>query len=145
MPPSNLTISPLSPTEVPSYQSLRDQAFVDTVNKILYSRAPSQQTLDRAIKDHQESIAEGVDYLKCVDTDTGELIAGARWRYVGPKEGNTERTLEDLQKDLLIHEPYVDSDPAVWNAFFEMLNQGKQKHMGARSYYGGPFALTAFP
>jgi hypothetical protein len=83
MPDPNLAISLLQPEEAEQYMRIRHEVFRPTVNKILYARGePSQKTLDQVREDIRDGITnKGILYLKCVDTSTGEMIAGARWRY----------------------------------------------------------------
>jgi GNAT superfamily N-acetyltransferase len=139
MPNSSLEISMLKPEEAPQYMRIRHEAFRPTVNRILYPKGePSQKTFDRVISDIQNDITnKGYLYLKCVDTATGEIIAGAKWRYVTPKTlGATERTWEEVEaafQDRM--QPYDESEPALLNELFEIFNEHKRRHLGNRPYY----------
>lgn len=137
MPSSSLQVSLLEPQEAEEYMRIRHEVFRPTVNHILYSRGePSQKTLDRVTKDIGEFMAKGVIFLKCVDTSTGEMIAGARWRYVKPKEeGAKERTWEEVDAGLTIPEPFDESDPDLWEEVFGLMNQSKREILGTRPYY----------
>ncbi|KAF1973350.1 acyl-CoA N-acyltransferase [Bimuria novae-zelandiae CBS 107.79] len=138
MPDNNLTVSLLKPDEAEQYMRIRHAAFKHDVNKILYFNQPepSQATLDHVTRDIADGIAEGIFYLKCVDTTTNEIIAGARWRYVRPNDTNsTARTWEEVNAELTIPEPYTESHPEVWHAFYKLFNETKKKQMGTRPYW----------
>jgi GNAT superfamily N-acetyltransferase len=139
MPDPNLQISLLKPEEAQQYMRVRHETFKTTVNKILYSRGePSQKTLDRVTEEIRSGIVnKGILYLKCVDTSTGDIIAGARWRYVKPKEeGAKERTWDEVEAAFLERiDPYDESDPAVLTALFDLFNNYKREYLGTRPYY----------
>lgn len=135
MAPSNLSIALLTPEEAHLYQAIRHETFRTTINKILYSREPSQATLDHVVAKHKQDIADGVFYLGCRDNDTGEMIAGARWRYVGPKEEGKERTWGEVDAGLTVPEPYEESEPGAWKALFTLFNQNKRDILGTKPYY----------
>lgn len=139
MPDLNLQVSLLKPEEAALYVHIRHETFRPTVNKILYSRGEaSQKTLDRVAHETREGIInKGYLFLKCVDTSTGEMIAGARWRYVKPKtEGATERTCEEVeaafQESL---EPYDETEPEMLIALLDLFNVNKRQALGIRPYY----------
>lgn len=129
----------LKPEEAPQYMRIRHEAFRPTVNRILYPKGePSQKTFDRIVSDIQDDITnKGYLYLKCVDKATGEMIAGARWRYVKPKTpGATERTWEEVEaafKERM--QPYDESEPELLTALFDIFNEHKRKYLGNRPYY----------
>lgn len=139
MPDPNLQVSPLQPEEAAQYMRIRHEVFRPTINKILYSRGEaSQKTLDRVTEETRDGLVnKGYLFLKCVDTSTGEIIAGARWRYVKPKTpGATERTWEEVEaafKDRL--EPYDETEPEVFDALFTLFNDRKREYLGTRPYY----------
>jgi GNAT superfamily N-acetyltransferase len=138
MPDPNLQVSPLLPEEAAQYVHIRHETFRTTVNKILYSRGEaSQKTLDRVTRETQEGISKGTLFLKCVDTSTGEIVAGARWRYVKPKDPHaTERTWEEVEagfKDRL--EPYDESDPEMLTALLDLFEKYKREYLANRPYY----------
>ncbi|KAI1572927.1 Acetyltransf-7 multi-domain protein, partial [Pyrenophora tritici-repentis] len=138
MPDPNLQISLLKPEEAEQYMCLRHEVFRPTVNKILYARGePSQKTLDAVTEDIREGIVNrGILYLKCIDTSTGEMIAGARWRYVKPtEEGAKERTWEEVDAGLTVPEPYAESDPEMFKALFALFNANKREILGRQPYY----------
>jgi hypothetical protein len=139
MPDPNLQVSLLKPEEAALYVHIRHETFRPTVNKILYSRGEaSQKTLDRVTEETRDGILnKGYLFLKCVDTSTGEMIAGARWRCVKPKtEGATERTWEEVEaafKERL--QPYDETDPEMLNALLDLFNEKKKEYLGNRQYY----------
>lgn len=138
MPDSKLAVSLLTPGEAGQYMCIRHVAFVNDVNKILYfhRHEPSQATLDRVTQSIRAGIAEGILYLKCVDTSNGEIIAGARWRCIRPNDPNaTSCTSEEVDTQLTVPDMYTESHPDVWRAFYELFNRSKRKHMGARPYW----------
>lgn len=146
----NLSIEPLKPEEAHLYQAIRHETFRPTINKILYAREPSEATQQKIIEGHKKAIADGVLFMACKDNDIDEMIAGARWRYVGPKDSESltsaagdlevgkrprDRTWEEVDEGLTIPEPYEESDPKVYNALFSQFNQGKRDILGTRPYY----------
>lgn len=138
MPNPNLVVSLLSPDDAEQYMRIRHAAFKADVNKIFYfnQHEPSQATLERVTHSIRDGIGKGILYLKCVDTSNGEIIAGARWRYVQPKDPNaTSRTWDEVNEELTIPEMYTESNPEAWRAFYELFNQKKKKHMGTRPYW----------
>ncbi|USP75091.1 phenylacetate 2-hydroxylase protein [Curvularia clavata] len=134
---SSLEVSLLKPDEAELYMRIRHEVFRPTVNHILYSRGePSQKTLDKVTNDIRELLAKGVIFLKCVDTTTGEMIAGARWRYVKPEqEGAKERTWEEVDAGLTIPEPFDESDPDMWKEVFGLINENKREILQTRPHY----------
>ena len=138
MPDPNLTVSLLKPEEAEQYMRIRHEVFRPTVNKILYARGePSEKTLDQVREDIRDGITnKGILYLKCVDTSTGEMIAGARWRYVKPNDPNAkERTWEEVDAGLTIPPPYEESDPDMFAELFKLFNANKREILGRRPYY----------
>ena len=139
MPDPNLKISLLKPEEAEQYMRIRHETFRTTINKILYSRGePSQKTLDRVTQEIRDGIVnDGVLFLKCVDTSTGEIIAGAKWRYVKPKqEGAKERTWVEVEAAFANRSaPFDESDPAMLTALFDLFNNHKREILGNRPYY----------
>lgn len=146
MAPSNLSISPLKPEEAHLYQNIRHESFRDNINKILYTREPSAETQAKIIEKAKKDIAEGVLFMACWDTTNGEMIAGARWRYVGPKDENTntdsanntrprDRTWEEVDAGLTVAEPYPESNPELFQGLFKLFNKHKREIMGTRPYY----------
>ncbi|KAF2478197.1 uncharacterized protein BDR25DRAFT_276014 [Lindgomyces ingoldianus] len=149
--PSNLTVSPLTPEEAHLYVSVRHETFRPTINKILYSREPSQATLDGVTQGICTDIAKGTAlYMKVTDDETGEMIAGSKWGFVPPNlvcedgqgvgEGGNEifkrreRTWEEVEAGLTIPTPYDESNVGVWNKLFTLLNSNKREIMQTRPY-----------
>jgi GNAT superfamily N-acetyltransferase len=138
MPDPNLQVSLLLPEEAEQYMRIRHETFRDTVNKILYPRAEaSEKTLDRVTRETRENIAKGFLFLKCVDTSTGEMVAGARWRYVKPDDPNaTERTWEEVEAAFADRpEPYEESDPAMLTELYDIFQERQRKYLANRPYY----------
>jgi GNAT superfamily N-acetyltransferase len=138
MPSSQLCVSLLKPEEAAQFMRIRHEVFRPTINKILYSRGePSQKTLDRVTEEIRDGMLnKGILYLKCVDQSTGEMIAGARWRYAKPeKDGARERTWEEVEAGFKIPEPYEESDPELFRSLFDLLNTNKREILGNRPYY----------
>jgi GNAT superfamily N-acetyltransferase len=140
MPNPELHISLLKPEEAARYMRIRHAVFRSTINQILYSDSggeASQRTLDRVTEEIRDGIVDkGILYLKCVDTTTGEMIAGARWRYVKPnEEGAKERTWEEVDAGSSIPEPYDESDPEMFRGLFTLFNANKREILGKRPYY----------
>ncbi|EOA84716.1 hypothetical protein ACJQWK_06718 [Exserohilum turcicum] len=138
MPDANLEISLLKPEEAEQYMRIRHQVFRPTINKILYARRePSEKTLNQVVEDIRDGILnKGIIYVKCIDKTTGEMIAGARWRYVKPKqEGAKERTWEEVDAGLTIPEPFEESEPEMWNSLFKLFAANKRELLGTRPYY----------
>lgn len=133
-----LQISLLKPEEAEQYMRVRHEVFRDTVNKILYSRGePSEATLARVTEEIRDGVVnKGIMYLKCVDVKTGEIVAGARWRCVKPRDPNAiERTWEEVDQDMKMSEPYEESDPELFHALNDLFNENKRDIMGTRSHY----------
>lgn len=138
MPNPQLEISLLKPEEAEQYMRIRHVVFRDSVNKILYSKGePSKETLDRVTEEIRDGVVnKGILYLKCVDKSTGEMIAGARWRQVKPKEeGAEERTLEEVEAEFEIPEPFAETNPVLLKAFYDLFNTNKKEILGTRPYY----------
>jgi len=139
MPDPKLAISLLTPDEAPLYMRIRHEAFRADVNKILYFHKPdpSQATLDQVTESiRDDMINKGVLFLKCVDTGTGEMIAGARWTHYRPRDPNAkERTWEEVEEEFRIPEPYTEGHPEVNEALFSLLGAKKKEHMGTKVYY----------
>jgi GNAT superfamily N-acetyltransferase len=148
MPDPNLVISPLLPDEAALYQAVRHETFRPTVNKILYTREPSQKTIDSIVENTRNDIINknGV-YMKCVDKTTGIVIAGAKWRYMGLLNADgtpAPRSLEDVKKDLVLLEPYEESDPVIFNTIFTLFAANKLEIMGTRPYFS-LYTLVTLP
>jgi GNAT superfamily N-acetyltransferase len=138
MPDPNLQVSLLKPEEAEQYMRIRHEVFRPTVNQLLYSRGePSEKTLSRVTDDIRDGILnKGIIFLKCVDTKTGEMVAGARWRYVKPQqEGAKERTWEEVDAGFSIPEPFDESDPELFESVFKDMNANKREVLGNRPYY----------
>ncbi|KAF2257768.1 acyl-CoA N-acyltransferase [Lojkania enalia] len=146
MPDPNLSISPLTDQDIPTYVSIRHETFIPTVNKVLYSRqpSPSPETFQGIAEGVRKGLNDGIIYLKCVDDSSGEMIAGARWQYLRSKVPSEEfdesgkvrrRPWEEVEDSLKIPEMYSESDERVWNGFFGGLAEGKRRVMGDRPYY----------
>jgi GNAT superfamily N-acetyltransferase len=137
MPDSKLEVSLLKPEEASQYMRVRHETFKPTVNHIFYSRGEaSQKTLDRVTSDIQDAIVnKGLIYVKCVDTTTGEIVAGARWHCFKAAEGAKERTQEDLEADSQVPKPYDESDPDMVKAFYDLTSSNRKDIMGTRPYY----------
>jgi GNAT superfamily N-acetyltransferase len=133
-----LQVSLLKPEEAEQYMRVRHEVFRDTVNKILYSRGePSAATLARVTEEIRDGVVnKGVLYLKCVDIKTGEIVAGARWRCIKPKDPNaTERTWEEVDQDIGKSEPYEESDPELFHALHDLFDENKREILGTRIHY----------
>ncbi|KAK7190129.1 hypothetical protein DPSP01_007967 [Paraphaeosphaeria sporulosa] len=133
-----LEVSLLKPEEAEEFMRIRHEVFRPTINKILYSRGePSQKTLDRVTEEIRDGIVnKGILYLKCVDKSTGEMIAGARWRYAKPKEDRArERTWEEVEAGFTVPEPYDESEPELFRHLFHLLNTNKRELLETRPYY----------
>ncbi|KAF2711371.1 acyl-CoA N-acyltransferase [Pleomassaria siparia CBS 279.74] len=139
MPDPNLTISMLPAEEAHIYQAVRYETFRPTINKILYAREPSQETLDKIVATTKDDIInKGMLYLKCVDNTTNTVIAGARWRYLGhlsPTGAALPRTWEEVDASLPVPEPYPESNPILFNKVFRTFNANKKEVMGTRPHY----------
>ncbi|KAH7118935.1 acyl-CoA N-acyltransferase [Dendryphion nanum] len=149
MAPNRLVIAPLTEQDAHEYQAIRYTTFKPTINNIFYTREPSQETLNRVIEDTKLDIIRGVRFMTCRDTDTGTMIAGARWRYVAPKDMQEnyrsgsepeqtrprDRTWEEVDSDCTIPPPYTESDPRCFNALFQLFNFHKRDIMGTRPYF----------
>ncbi|KAF2631382.1 acyl-CoA N-acyltransferase [Macroventuria anomochaeta] len=134
----DLQVSLLKPEEAEQYMHIRHEVFRPSVNNILYSRGePSQETLARVTEEIRDGVVnKGILYLKCVDTTTGEIIAGARWRCVMPKEeGASERTWEEVDEGFERSEPYDESDPKLFHALHDLFSENKRAILGTRSHY----------
>jgi GNAT superfamily N-acetyltransferase len=105
--------------------------------RLVYFNAPaSEKTLDRVVQDIRDDIKKGTIYLKCVDAVTNEMVAGARWTCHRPSDPAAElRTLRELDEELTMGEPYTESHPEVWNAFYSLLHGNKREIMGLRPYW----------
>jgi GNAT superfamily N-acetyltransferase len=139
MPNPALEVSLLKPEEAQQYMRIRHEVFRPTVNKVLYSRGePSQKTLDRVTEEIRDGVVnKGILYLKCVDKSTGEMVAGARWRYVKPREeGTTETTTsEKTNESASRKEPYDESDPPLFYALDDLFTHHKNDILESRPYY----------
>lgn len=137
MPDPNFQVSLLKPEEAEKYMRIRHEVFGSTINHILYSRGePSRKTLDKVTANIVDAMNKGTIFLKCVDTATGEMVAGARWRHVKPQqEGAKERTWGEVDADLTIPEPFEESDPEMYKDIFGLMNTNKREILGTRPYY----------
>ncbi|KAF2134666.1 acyl-CoA N-acyltransferase [Dothidotthia symphoricarpi CBS 119687] len=138
MPDPKLQVSLLRPEEAEQYMRIRHEVFGPTINKVFYSRGEaSQKTLARVTEEIRSGIVnKGILYLKCIDTSTGEMIAGARWRHMKPgKEGAKERTWEEVDADFKIPEPYDEGDPELSKGLHDLFNVNKREILGKRPYY----------
>ncbi|KAF2676359.1 acyl-CoA N-acyltransferase [Lentithecium fluviatile CBS 122367] len=137
MPDANLVVSLLTPDEAPQYMRIRHAAFANDMNKVFYFNAPaSEKTLNRVVEDIRDTIKKGTIYLKCIDTSTGQIIAGSRWTHHRPSDPTAKfRTAEEVEADLKIGQPYDESNTEVWNVFFGLLYDNKRQIMGLRPYY----------
>lgn len=95
--------------------------------------------MDSVIEHTRDDIInKGVLYMKCVDTRTNAVVAGAKWRYMGlldPQGNAAPRSLESVEKDLEVPEPYEESDPVIFKSIFELFGKNKLEIMGTRPYY----------
>jgi GNAT superfamily N-acetyltransferase len=134
MPNPALEVSLLKPDEAEQYMRIRHEVFRPTVNKVLYSRGePSQKTLDRVTEEIRDGVVnKGILYLKCVDKSTGEMVAGARWRYVKSRE---EATSEEIKEDSRRTEPYEESHPPLFHALHDLFTHHKNDILESRPYY----------
>ncbi|KAF9696331.1 hypothetical protein EKO04_005728 [Ascochyta lentis] len=138
MPNPDLHVSLLKPEEAEQYMHIRHEVFRPSVNNILYSRGePSQETLNRVTEEIRDGVVnKGILYLKCVDTKTGEMIAGARWRNVKPKDPSaSERTWEEVDEGFKRTEPYDESDPDLFHALHDLFSSNKRNILETRSHY----------
>lgn len=134
----DLQVSLLKPEEAEQYMRVRHEVFRPSVNNILYSRGePSQKTLDRVTEEIRDGVVnKGILYLKCVDLKTGEIVAGARWRCVKPKDPEAgERTWEEVDEGFKRSEPYDESDPELFHALHDLFNENKRSILETRSHY----------
>ncbi|KAF1830941.1 hypothetical protein BDW02DRAFT_601263 [Decorospora gaudefroyi] len=133
-----LCVFPLKPEEAEQYMRIRHQVFsTTTFHNVLYAQGePSQKTLDRVTSEIRDRLVQGIHYLKCVDTSTSEMIAGASWHYLrAQEEGAKERPWEEVDAELIVPEPYDESDPEMYKSLFTLLNTNKRKILGNRPYY----------
>ncbi|KAF2747096.1 hypothetical protein M011DRAFT_381004, partial [Sporormia fimetaria CBS 119925] len=135
-----LTVSPLQPSEAHLYQEIRHETFRPTINKILYTREPSPETQSAIIAKTASDIRDGVLYMVCRDTSlpststtTSNIIAGARWRYIGSHPPRP-RTEAEISADLTVPEPYPESHAETYRAFFSLFNDNRREIMGDRPY-----------
>ncbi|KAF2823038.1 acyl-CoA N-acyltransferase [Ophiobolus disseminans] len=139
MPDPTLQVSLLTPSEAEQYMLVRHETFRNTVNKILYPRGePSQKTLDRVTSEIRDGITnKGILFLKCVDTTTNTIVAGARWRYVKPTNPDAkQRTWAEVDAGLVNHlDPYDESDPALLTALYDLFNVHQRKVLETQPHY----------
>jgi GNAT superfamily N-acetyltransferase len=138
MAPSDFVIEHMLESEIDQYVALRNLVFAPTINKILYSKqhTPSQETLNRVANDIRDGMRKNQTYLLCREKATGNVVAAARYRWMGPSDPSaSERSEEDVEKDLVIPPPYLESDVAVWDDVFAMFGKGKREIMGRECYY----------
>lgn len=138
MPNPDLQVSLLKPEEAEQYMRVRHEVFRPTVNKVLYSRGePSTATLARVTEEIRDGVVnKGILYLKCVDKKTGEIVAGARWRNVKPKdERMSERTWEEVDEGFKRAEPYEESDPKLFHALHDLFSENKRRILERRPHY----------
>lgn len=117
---------------------IRHEVFRPSVNNILYSCGePSQKTLDRVTEEIRDGIVnKGILYLKCVDKRTGEMVAGARWCHIKPRDpGASERTWEEVEEGFKRAEPYNESDPKLFHAFHDLCSSNKRDILEKKSYF----------
>lgn len=162
-PTNNLYITPVTLSTAPDYQHIRHETFRPTINKILYEREPSAETQAKIIEKTKEDIEDGVMFMACMDRETGEMVAGARWRFVCAEEdkeldkkleqregenddgkngeGKTERkrkyrerTMDEVKKGLTLPTLYPESNVPAINALFSLFNTNKLELLGTRPY-----------
>ncbi|KAF2012269.1 hypothetical protein BU24DRAFT_273462 [Aaosphaeria arxii CBS 175.79] len=155
-------ISPLLPSEAHLYQSIRHETFKPTINKLLYSSPPSTTTLQKVISDTVLEITDATKgwlYMSCRDSSTSAMIAGARWRYVGPSSILTQesasptldrfslpftvpthaipspRPWPEVEAGLTIPSPYPESNPEVFTALLKLFNDNRREILANRPHY----------
>ncbi|KAF1963654.1 acyl-CoA N-acyltransferase [Byssothecium circinans] len=139
----NLKVSLLEPNDIDTaaYTRIRHEAFRDDVNQIFYSKAPncepSHATLEKFAASIKDGILnKGITFTKCVDTSTGQIIAGARWTYHKPKDSTAkERTWDEVNEELIAPEPYAETNIDVWNGLFDLFYPNKREIMGTKPYF----------
>jgi GNAT superfamily N-acetyltransferase len=140
----NLSVEKLKPEDAHLYQQIRHTTFAHTINKIIYTREPSAETQRQIAEKAKEDIEKGVLFMVCRDNDTGEIIAGARWRYVGPKNEETDpetgrvkdRTWEEVEEGLNEpHTHYPETNVAGLEALFKLFGEQKREILGTRPYF----------
>lgn len=152
---NNLYITPVTLETAHLYQAIRHETFRDTINKILYAREPSAETQAKIVEKTKQDIKDGVKFMACMDRDTGEMIAGARWRFVcsetdkaedkrreeagenwedSKRKPYGERPLEEVKKGLTIPDPYPETNVPACDALFPLFNSTKLELLGTRPY-----------
>ncbi|KAF2815948.1 acyl-CoA N-acyltransferase [Mytilinidion resinicola] len=127
-----LELAPLTADDVDAYMAIRQAAFGDSVFRILFSRrpdGPSPEVYAQIRDSVRDQIAtdKHVFFLKVTDTDTSEIIAGAKWKVF--------RTEKEVLEELELPSPTPDSDPECWNAFMKLLSDAKRERMALSPYW----------
>ncbi|KAF2491930.1 acyl-CoA N-acyltransferase [Lophium mytilinum] len=126
-----LELAPLTAEDVDAYMAIRQAAFGDNVFRILFSRpdGPSPEVYAQIRDSVRDLIANDKHafFLKVTDTDTGEIIAGAKWKVF--------RTEKEILEELELPPPTSDSDPECWNPFMKLLSDAKKEIMALRPYW----------
>ncbi|KAK5144473.1 hypothetical protein LTR04_001553, partial [Oleoguttula sp. CCFEE 6159] len=90
-----LEIQPMTESDIPTFVAIFMAAFEGGISRILRttptptpeSIASNEERFLKALR--EDSIAH---FAKCVDSDTGEVVAGAKWNFYS--EGRTEAELQ---------------------------------------------------
>jgi hypothetical protein len=124
-----LELSPLTPADIDAYMSIRQAAFGSTVYQILFSGQPSAATVAQAKTSIENMLLNPTNahFLKVTDTETGEVIAGAKWKAI--------LTDEERERELEMPEPSEEADPRCFREFMRLLSEVKGGVMGVRAYW----------
>ncbi|KAL2351639.1 acyl-CoA N-acyltransferase [Cryomyces antarcticus] len=128
-----LEIQPMTESDIPTFVAIFMAAFEGGISRILRTTpTPTPESIasneERFLKALREDST--AHFAKCVDSDTGEVVAGAKWNFYS--EGRTEA---ELQKALELPSewPRGSNVPAL-EAFLGMLARARVDVMGGKRH-----------
>lgn len=131
----SLTVSPMEEADFPVMTQLFHKAYYSTtgVSALLYHTPPSQASLDKITQVRLRAFHEdsNAHFIKATDSETGEIIACARWDIYkhARSDDDVERSAAFTDDDLI---PEFNVD--VHAALFGPLRRAHKDVMGTRPH-----------
>lgn len=124
-----LELAPLTEDDLHEYCRIKFAAFgTGPLGRIL-TPTLTPERYEKAYQADLKSFHKPTShYLKVTDTETGKIIAGAKWQIF--PDG---RTLEEVQKDVIPFEPMPDSNVEGEKFFLAYLNDNRYEYMNTKA------------